>query len=179
VALNNLGDLWYYRGDDAKAHEFYTKSNEICERTGEKRVRVENLCGLAEVDLRMGNLSEADRHAAEAYELSKNIGLREDEGWSLRILGRIYGKQGKWHKCLDYLDRGVKLYRELKLEAEEGDALVDIGQAYLDKGELDKAQQFLEKAADIFEKRGMVAKAERARMSLQKMGSPGPAVERD
>ena len=179
VALNNLGDLWYYRGDDAKAHDFYAKSNEICERTGEKRVRVENLCGLAEVDLRMGNITEADRHAAEAYELSKNIGLREDEGWSLRILGKIYGKQGKWHKCMDYLDRGVKLYRELKLEAEEGDALVDIGQAYLDKGELEKAQHFLEKAADIFEKRGLAAKAERARLSLQKMASPGPAMERD
>ena len=179
VALNNLGDLWYYRGDDAKAHEFYTKSNEICERTGEKRVQVENLCGLAEVDLRMGNITEAARHAGTAYDLSKAIGLREDEGWSLRILGRIYGKQGKWHKCLEYLDQGVKLFRELKLEAEEGDALLDIGQAYLDKGELDKAHRFLEKAADIFEKKGMTAKADKARLSLQKMGSPGPAMEKD
>jgi tetratricopeptide (TPR) repeat protein len=179
VALNNLGDLWYYRGDDGKAHEYYTKSSKICERTGEKRVHVENLCGLAEVDLRRGNIAEAARHAGTAYDLSKAIGLREDEGWSLRILGRIYGKQGKWHKCLEYLDQGVKLYRELKLEAEEGDALVDIGQAYLDKGELDKAHIFFEKAADIFERKGMTVKAERARRSLQKMGSPGPAVERD
>jgi tetratricopeptide (TPR) repeat protein len=127
----------------------------------------------------MGNIAEAARHAETAYDLSKAIGLREDEGWSLRILGRIYGKQGKWHKCLEYLDKGVKLFRELKLETEEGDALVDIGQAYIDKGELDKAHHFLEQAADIFEKRGLAAKAEKARMSLQKMGSPGPAVERD
>ena len=73
----------------------------------------------------------------------------------------------------------MRLFRELKLEAEEGDALADIGNAYIDKGELDKARQFLEKAADIFERRGMRAKAERARLSLQKMGSPGPAMERN
>lgn len=178
VALNNLGDLWYYRGDDAKAHEFYTKSNEICERTGEKRVQVENLCGLAEVDLRMGNLAEAARHANTAYELSKSIGLREDEGWSLRILGKIYGKKGKWHECLEYLDEGVKLYRELKLEAEEGDALIDIGEAYIAKGDLDRAHEFLEKAADIFQRKGLSAKAERARVSLEKIGGPGAAVEK-
>jgi len=179
VALNNLGDLWYYKGEPAKAEEHYLQSVAIAERTGNRRILVENYCGLAEVRLRRGDLEGAAGYATKANDISKAVGLRENEGWSLRILGRVYGKQGKWNKCMELLDQGVRLYREIGLEAEEGDALLEIGEAYLEKGDLDKAGDCLEKAADIFQKKGLTAKAERARISLEKMGSPGAAVERD
>jgi tetratricopeptide (TPR) repeat protein len=179
VALNNLGDLWYYKGDPSRAEEHYVQSITIAERTGNRRILVENYCGLAEVRLRQGNLEGAASYAQKANELSRAVGLRENEGWSLRILGRVYGRQGKWTRCMELLDQGVRLYREIGLEAEEGDALLEIGEAYLEKGDLAKAGDFLEKAADIFERRGLGAKAQRARLSLEKMGSPGAAVERD
>ncbi|MBM4248450.1 MAG: tetratricopeptide repeat protein [Euryarchaeota archaeon] len=177
VALNNLGDLHYYKGEPARAEELYLQSVAIAERTGDRRILVENFCGLAEARLRQGDLEGAASHASTANEMSRAVGLRENEGWSLRILGRVYGKQGKWMKCMELLDQGVRLYREIGLEAEEGDALLEIGEAYLERGELEKAGDCLEKAADIFERRGMAAKAERARVSLEKMGSPGAAAD--
>jgi tetratricopeptide (TPR) repeat protein len=179
VALNNLGDLWYYKGEPAKAEELYKQSIVIAERTGNRRILVENHCGLAEARLRQGDLDGAASFAQKANEMSRAVGLRENEGWSLRILGRVMGKQGKWNKCVELLDQGVRLYREIGLEAEEGDSLLEIGEAYLEKGDLERAGDCLEKAADIFEKRGLKSKAEKARFSLEKMGSPGAAVERD
>ena len=178
VALNNLGDLWYYKGEPAKAEEHYAQSIAIAERTGNKRILIENYCGLAEVRLRQGDLEGAASYAQKANDQSRAVGLRENEGWSLRILGRVLGKQGKWNRCMELLDQGVRLYREIGLEAEEGDALMEIGEAYLEKGDLEKAGDCLEKAADIFEKRGLASKAQKARVSLEKMGSPGASVER-
>jgi tetratricopeptide (TPR) repeat protein len=80
---------------------------------------------------------------------------------------------------MELLGEGVRIYREIGLEAEEGDALMEIGEAYLEKGDIEKAGEFLGKAQDIFQRRGMAAKAEKVRVHLEKMGLPGAAVERD
>jgi len=99
----------------------------------------------------VGNYTQADVSANQAFHLSEKINFKKGLSLSLNNIGIIYWYQGDYPKALEYQ------YKVLKLSEETGDkkriagALNNIGNIYNDQGDFSKALEDQYKALKLYE----------------------------
>jgi len=103
LAHSNLGVVYADKDNEEKAIEHYHKSIQFSEEIGDELLLGHTLLFLAEFLSSEGKFKEALEKAKRAWELSENIGAKEEIKMCRRILGRIYvGRVNKEKNRLDH-----------------------------------------------------------------------------
>ncbi len=168
--LCHLGEALMAQGSlpDAEAH--FRKAQGLARDLSDRRLLSESTRALGLLALRRGNPKEALQLCQEALTLAESAGVRVDVGRSLLSLGEVHAatlfdasSDGK-PAALDYLRRGVALFREIGNDAELALGLERIGRYQLEHGETQEGRALLSEAQEIFNRLKM-----RAGESLRKM----------
>jgi len=154
----------------------YDKGLERCEEGLEKvkklsDVRIHLLNSKGHLLFRKGRYIEAEKVLLEAMDIAESIkksnktssrfesyleGPQNNEltAKTLHQLGTLYGKEGKYDKALDHLERALLIWKALDEKRELSATLNNIGLVYWKKGRFDKALENYQETLEIMRKMG-------------------------
>ncbi len=157
--FNNLGVIFWNKGEYDKAIEFYEKCLRICEGIGYKQ-------GIGAASGNLGiiykNKGEYDR-AIEFYEkylrISEEIGYKYGIGAASGNLGIIYRIKGEYDRAIEFYEKNLRIREEIGDKQGIGKACSNLGNVHMEKGEYDRAielhQKYLRISEEIGYKRGI------------------------
>ena len=112
ICLNNLACLHELLGEHAEARAAYQRLVPLAERSGNRRLYSWGLAGLAETELRMGDLDRANAHAQRAVAIATTLDAPFDLGVASRVLAEVHGAQGRLAEALEELSRCLPLVKK-------------------------------------------------------------------
>jgi tetratricopeptide (TPR) repeat protein len=103
----------------------------------------------AQLDLRMGRLSAAERRLRAALELLTRTDLRHEQSSILLDLGMLAQLHGRYAESEDTLQNAVEMCRAAGNRRGESQGLTRLGQLFVAQGKPDLARVVLDMASDI------------------------------
>jgi len=110
--LNGLANSYALSGQPRRAVPLFEKKNELREKMGDKKNFASGLGNVAQFQLVIGALSEAERNLRRAIELDKELESEYDEACDRQELGRVLSYRGAWEEAEQELDTGLKLFEK-------------------------------------------------------------------
>ena len=94
VIANNLGDAYADLGKDQQARTFYSRALQWAKMYGLDQITLNIYHGLAKIDLKNGQLNEAEENASMALDMAEeaHVPLMQSKAWL--TLSEIYEQQG-------------------------------------------------------------------------------------
>ena len=132
---------------DAKSYALraYDISNEIHYISG----KIDAAILLGYYYFRDSDYKLAMEYAKEASELSEDLNLDKELGYSLRLIGTIYNEFGDYNNSSKYFFRSLKLFEEVRDKDGMSQALGDIGMDFYYQNELKRAIEYYRKALKL------------------------------
>jgi tetratricopeptide (TPR) repeat protein len=141
-------------------HSYLTEARRYCEAVLEHRdeltpgVRVRLLKHAARFAWLQGDLQNATRHGREALRLTRELGDRSQQAWTLLILGSVSTAEGDFERTQALHEEALSLFRETgDIEGIE-DCLNAQGYTALFLGDLERAESLAREAQRLGEQRG-------------------------
>jgi predicted ATPase/class 3 adenylate cyclase len=151
---NNLGTVYWSKGDIRKALEYLEKSMGIAEKTGEMlsvAISCNNLGGIY-LDL---NYPEKARRYFERYlDINARIANRLGDAYGHSGLGRLHKSQGELSKAVEEFEISLEVSREVQSRILEASALYNLSDAHCRLGHLDKAEGYYLQAQAVMKETG-------------------------
>lgn len=146
---NNLGTVYWSKGDISKALEYLEKSMEMAEKTGELlsvAISCNNLGGIY-LDL---NYPEKARKYFERYlDINARIANRLGDAYGHSGLGRLYKSQGDLQKAVEEFQISLEVAREVQSRTLEASALYNLSDAYCRLKDLARSQYLFLQAQEV------------------------------
>jgi tetratricopeptide (TPR) repeat protein len=161
VLLCHLGEVHLQQGNLAEAQARFTAALSLAHELSDRRLLSEATRSLGTLALKQGDTKEALARCTEALHLAEEAGVRVDVGRALISLGQVHAatlfdeSQQEEPAALEYLRRGVRLFRELGNEAELAAGLMQLGRYHLERGETEEGGAVLGEAEAIFTRLGI------------------------
>jgi tetratricopeptide (TPR) repeat protein len=157
--LNNMSNIYRYRGERDKSLSTINEQAKLAERLGNKKSQIWALMGLAGI-YGEDDPDKAYEYNKEALQLSKKIGNKNTEGLLLRSIARYFMDQKKdYIKALEYAKISREIFKKLDDKEYEANSLDFVGEVYIELGDyesaLDCANQSLDLNKDIDHERGI------------------------
>lgn len=152
--FNNLGTIFYNKGNYDKTIELYQRCISISEQTGDKRgggVAIRNL-GL--VYYEKGEYDKAIEFFQNGLNIFKEIGTRRLIGVANSDMGSVYDANGEYDKAIEFYGKALKIFVETGNKHRLGEVNGGLGSIYHNRGKYDKAIGFYQKAIKLFEEIG-------------------------
>jgi len=151
---NNLGTVYWSKGDIRKALEYLEKSMEMAEKTGELlsvAISCNNLGGIY-LDL---NYPEKARKYFERYlDINARIANRLGDAYGHSGLGRFYKSQGELQKAEEEFQISLEVAREVQSRTLEASALYNLSDAYCRLKDLARSQELFLQAQEVMKQTG-------------------------
>jgi CHAT domain-containing protein len=147
---NNLGEVYYYRGDLTGAKLQFSRSLELFTKSGDRR-------GEALVHLNLGysyldaGAHNSQAHLAQALSLSLDVGDRRLEVLTNTARGLVFSFKGEKQNAFDAYKTGLELARIIGDRQAEASILNSTGKAYEDLNEPQSALENYKQALKIFQ----------------------------
>lgn len=152
--LNNLGTIFYNKGEYDKAIELYQRCLKISEQIRNKRgvgVAIRNL-GL--VYHEKGEYDNAIELYQKGLKIFKEIGIKRMIGVANSDIGSVYDAKGEYDKAIEFYGRALKIFVETGNKQRLGEVNEGLGSIYHNRGKYNKAIGFYQKAMKIYEEIG-------------------------
>jgi eukaryotic-like serine/threonine-protein kinase len=130
----------------------HQQSLEIARRTGYKRLVLQNLKSIAQLQDDRGEFDRALKSYSEALALGREIGGKRAVGDVLVELGSLYFARGVSDRALEHYREALQIQREVRNQTNEAAVLNNIGAIYLHAGNYEDARTHLERALAIYER---------------------------
>ncbi|MEU5849513.1 tetratricopeptide repeat protein [Saccharopolyspora shandongensis] len=182
-SVAGIAETLRIRGDYEEARELHVQLLAEARKRGECRHTVWALEGLAQLDRNAGDLDAAWERFAEASEIAEEGGDERGLAWALRGMADVVSLRGEHDEALQLLSRAEKICRRMDLVSAlaynrkmRGNVLFracwhgEAARTYRD------AKQMFQ---TINEPRGAALAELGLLKSLDKLGRPRPATERD
>ena len=111
--LGNLGRLMFLRGEYVAAKLAFADCIAMCRNAGFVMGLADWLWQLAWVDLRTGDLVQAEARLEEAYEVNQQIGNQDALAAIAVVTVELFAIQGRWHEVARLAGSLAKLERHL------------------------------------------------------------------
>ena len=167
-ALNNLGIIYFEKGEYEISLDFYNKSLKISEETGVKERIAISLNNLAVIYRSLGDFQKSIEISIKSLKMSEEMGDKMGVASSYSNIGIIYKQQENYVTALDYYMKSLKILEEIDYKNGIAICLNNIGNIYHDLENYSKALDFHTKNLKVREEMG--SKREVA-MSLANIGS--------
>lgn len=138
-ALNSLGLIYMYQGDNAKAVDYFTQSLNIQKKLGDKEGIANTLNNIGLVYNEQGDYAKAIDNYNQSLKIQKEIGDKKGKANTLNNIGNIYYSLGDFAKAIDYYTQSSKTHREIGNKEGIAMSLNNIGNIYYDKRDFEKA----------------------------------------
>jgi tetratricopeptide (TPR) repeat protein len=102
--------------------------------------------------LRTGELEEAEKQCQTALSLARELGMKAEEGKTLRILGEVAAAGGHFDQAGEHLEQSIAILAELKEEYEWARSKLDLAKLYALQDKFEPALTALEKSMTIFQR---------------------------
>ena len=126
VFSENLGEINFEKGNDAKALEYYQKSIDI----GDKELSPFAYNGIGKLYLRKGRIDEALKYHNKALEIAEELDLKEHIIGSLKGLANVYLRQNNFQAAMNAYKKAEGLAITMKLNPELKDIYEEMAAAY-------------------------------------------------
>jgi tetratricopeptide (TPR) repeat protein len=154
-ALNNIGLIYYNKGEVYKALKYYYKCLEIQHKEIKDKGAIANTeTHIGSVYLGLGDISKALEFFNRSLKVQQEIGEKAGIANSLSHLAIIYRNQGDISKATEYYHESLKIYEELGDKSGIATSLLNIGFVYLKQGDMKKGSDYLNKSLKIQEEIG-------------------------
>ncbi|MBI5679981.1 MAG: tetratricopeptide repeat protein [Methanobacterium sp.] len=169
TVLNNLGMVYFDKGELNKALESFEKSIEINQEIGYKKGEAINLSnlGLIYLDkeainlsnlgliyLDKGELNKALESFEKSIEINQEIGYKKGEADDLGNMGIIYKKMNNYEEALNYHERALGIDKKIGDRYGEAIDLANLGVIYKKMNKPEKAVTTSQKAFELLEELG-------------------------
>ena len=121
IALGNLGNPHFEKGDFEQAMDYYAKALELHREIGNRRSEGVTLSNMAYQYHGHGMMDESRQCSIQALEIHSETGNRRLEANTLTLLALIETESGNREKVLDYYGRLLSIVEEFHLSEKSFD----------------------------------------------------------
>ncbi len=153
-ALNNLGVIYWQRGELDRSEEFFQQSLLQRERLGDPQDLSASLNNLGMIYRQRGKLELAENYYQRSLSLREQIGNLQDIAASLNNLGVLYSQRGKLLLSEEYYQRSLTIFKQLGNLQDIAVSFHNLGIIYRQRGELDQAEEYHQHSLALYKKIG-------------------------
>jgi DNA-binding CsgD family transcriptional regulator len=125
----------------AVAEATYREAIHLARESDQRTELVSGLAGLAWLEARRGRRHECRRRAAEALQLSEELGTRLYEVWATAALGELALGLGETVPAVEHLDHQRRLLNELRITDADLSPAPELVEAYIRMGRKEEADR--------------------------------------
>jgi class 3 adenylate cyclase/predicted ATPase len=152
VLNSNLGGVLLRRGEVDAARRHLTRGQEYFDRANVRDSMPELRRRQAEAALVAGDLGEAESLGRQAFALAQELAMRNEQGFSLRVLGEIALARGHLEQAGQNLSESVAILAEVGDEYEGARSKLALARVYAAQGQRAEATSVLERCIPVFER---------------------------
>lgn len=150
----NLGNVYFGKGDFQKSFETCQKAFELAKRVGDISWTAMNGYLLATTYVFMGEMQKAVALFEEVLNLDKKAKNSTHIATIMSSLGQCYCILGDWDRSLQQLTEGLELSKKTGDYQALGIAYRCLGELYMDMGNFTEAERYLNEGNSVYEKAG-------------------------
>jgi tetratricopeptide (TPR) repeat protein len=110
LVLNNIGTVYFEKGEPDKAYEYFLKSKDLFEREGNRAGIGRSLNNIGMIYIKKDELDKALQNFLEAKKIQEATGNTIGLGTVFNNIGSIYSRKGQWNKAYDYYLESKKIF---------------------------------------------------------------------
>jgi tetratricopeptide (TPR) repeat protein len=148
-ALNDVGSIYFDKGDLQKSEEYMKKALIVRKRIKDKIGLATSLGNLATIHEKKGDISQALNFHHQSLKEFEAINHSMGMAGCLINIGIIYKNQSDWIKAKDYYLKGLSIYKLINNKKGIASAFHSIGLISMDKNDYVEAQLYLTKALEL------------------------------
>ena len=160
-ALNNIGYVFYNKGNIPKALDYYLQALKLREETGSKMGLAESLTNLGALYKNQGDANKAIEYYQKSLKLYKEAKNLEGQARLLGNIGVLYDSEKAYDKALEYYLSGLKLQDSIGNDQSLARVLNNIGIIYDRQNRTSEALKYCKKSlrlsTEIEDKQGMAS----------------------
>jgi len=150
-AINNIGYIYYNKGDRALALEYYTKSLNIHEAIEDKMGIAMSYNNIGYVYRNMTDLPKALEYYTKSYDFYEKIGDKQGMATSYNNIGYTYNIMGDKPKALEFYTNSLNIKEEIGNKRGMAASYNNIGDVYFNLDDIPKALEYFTKNLNIRE----------------------------
>ena len=153
VACFNIGGVYTEKEKFNCAEEYLERALKILIELGNKRNLPEVYSNLSELYTAEGNYKSALKFAEKTISLAQETGIKEQELFALRVMGRALSKENP-EKAISYLKKSISLSKKQKMKIEMAKSSYELAKILKSLGKKKEANRYFSKSEKIFQKAG-------------------------
>ncbi|MFD2169732.1 helix-turn-helix domain-containing protein [Tumebacillus lipolyticus] len=126
---NNIGNLYWERGEHSQALAHYQRAQQVFELLNEELYACEPLLHLAEISQVEGDVDKALELCQRVLQITEQIGTNayRERGQAKHLMARIKADQGRFDEYVSQLDEVLSIYEQHQLMREAYEVAVELG----------------------------------------------------
>lgn len=150
LAVANLGETHWFRGDHEQGNEYYLQSLQLHRELGNRLGEARALNNLGGIYWQLRDFDQALVYYEDSLVLCRELGIRVGEAAGLANIGIVHDRQGRYEQAHDCLGQALALQRELGDRRLEAIALDNLGLVYRHQGQHAQSLDHHRQALDIY-----------------------------
>jgi tetratricopeptide (TPR) repeat protein len=164
---NDLGLLYYDKGERDKAIKYLQRSLAIKEKVGDEYGMSTTFNNLGLVYKAKGEWDKAIDYFQRSLAIREKVGDEHGMSTTFNNLGSVYKARGEWDKAIEYYQRSLAIREKVGDEHGMAFGYNNIAALYRDQDRLEEAIPLFEKSLEILERIGDKSSAETVRGNLE------------
>ncbi|MBU0763597.1 MAG: tetratricopeptide repeat protein, partial [Bacteroidetes bacterium] len=159
--LNNIGEIYFEKGDFEKALNYFKQSLDLNEELGNSKDVAASLNNIGVAYHSSGDYNEAIKSYEKSIDLSEQLGNKKEVSISLNNIGNVNYDWSKFNQALEYYHKSLKIKEEI-------DYKKGIAMTYHNIANVHRALKEYEQAIEYYNQSIVLAKELKLRDLLQK-----------
>jgi tetratricopeptide (TPR) repeat protein len=154
LAFNSLGIIYYNKGENEKAINYYSRSLKIREIIDDKKGIAATLNNLGIIYQDQAENDSAIGCYTRSLKLNEEVGDKNGEANCLSNIGRIFFEQQELDKAIEYQIRSLKIREAIGDKRGIAIAYSGVGSIYFEQNNVERALECFKNALEISEEIG-------------------------
>ena len=150
-AINDIGVMYYYKGDFDSSLVYYNKSLKIRKEIKDLDGIATSLCNIGVVFKNQGRISSALEYYFQSLKIIERIGGRKGKADVLHNIGSIYESQEDVPNAIKYYLKSIELEKINDNKTGLAGSYLNIGFVYQRQGEFKKAREYFLESKKIYQ----------------------------
>jgi len=146
VILENIGEIYFYRDDNAKALQYYQEAIDVLGNSVNSAFAYN---GIGKIYLKSGDYEQALRYHRRAYDMAEKLDAKLHMLRSLQGIANVYLSRKNYALALDYFGRAEKLAQELQSYPNLKDLYMEMARTYEQAGDFRNAYVYQSRLDEV------------------------------